>query len=224
MSANRNERPGGCLAAFLGLFRSTPTASTAEPLPYRVRADFLSPAELAFYQVVRLVVGDGAVICPKVRLPDVFFVANSQERQKHWNGIAQKHLDFLVCASQTMQPLLGIELDDKSHTRQDRIERDAFVDAVFEAANLPLIHIPTRLSYNVQDLSTLIMPHINNGASTPIKPAPVTAEDVANGMRPTCPNCKTPMVLRTSSRGQHQGKQFYGCTNYPQCRSTLPIA
>ncbi|MHB8127157.1 MAG: topoisomerase DNA-binding C4 zinc finger domain-containing protein [Desulfitobacteriaceae bacterium] len=33
-----------------------------------------------------------------------------------------------------------------------------------------------------------------------------------------CPKCSIPMVLRKSTKGQNAGREFYGCTNYPQCK------
>lgn len=33
-----------------------------------------------------------------------------------------------------------------------------------------------------------------------------------------CPRCGGNLVLRTAKRGQHAGKQFYGCERYPKCR------
>lgn len=41
---------------------------------------------------------------------------------------------------------------------------------------------------------------------------------------PLCPRCGIPMVTRTARRGEHQGKQFYGCPNYPRCREIVAIA
>jgi hypothetical protein len=55
-----------------------------------------------------------------------------------------------------MNPLFAIELDDSSHNQPDRIERDAFVDDVFAVADLPLLHIPVRGSYNTSELGVLI--------------------------------------------------------------------
>jgi len=55
------------------------------------------------------------------------------------------------------------------------------------------------------------------GAARP-SPAPTRAADP-----PLCPNCGVPMVLRVASRGEHQGKPFYGCPNYPRCREVVPI-
>lgn len=33
-----------------------------------------------------------------------------------------------------------------------------------------------------------------------------------------CPRCGGKLVLRTASKGEHKGKTFYGCSNYPKCR------
>lgn len=34
---------------------------------------------------------------------------------------------------------------------------------------------------------------------------------------PTCPWCGGRLVIRTARSGSYAGKQFYGCSNYPQC-------
>jgi restriction system protein len=38
-------------------------------------------------------------------------------------------------------------------------------------------------------------------------------------LTPTCPACSIKMVSRKSTR---QGRRFWGCRNYPQCKQTLP--
>lgn len=35
---------------------------------------------------------------------------------------------------------------------------------------------------------------------------------------PKCPECGAPMARRTARRGSNAGKQFWGCSNYPECR------
>jgi restriction system protein len=40
------------------------------------------------------------------------------------------------------------------------------------------------------------------------------------GLRQYCPKCGSPMVLRTAKHGVNQGKQFWGCSQYPNCRAT----
>ena len=39
--------------------------------------------------------------------------------------------------------------------------------------------------------------------------------------RPTCASCGVKMVERTS---RNKGQRFWGCVNYPRCKSTLPMA
>lgn len=39
-----------------------------------------------------------------------------------------------------------------------------------------------------------------------------------------CPRCGSPMVLRTATKGTNQGKQFYGCSNFPKCRQIINLA
>ena len=62
-------------------------------------------------------------------------------------------------------------------------------------------------------------------ASSPTPgPTPTAAPSLTTtGSVPLCPHCGVPMVLRTAQRGQLQGKQFYGCPNFPRCREVVPL-
>lgn len=57
-----------------------------------------------------------------------------------FNKIKAKHVDFVLCDSIQIQPLLAIELDDRSHQRKDRQDRDIFVDKAFRSAGVPIVH------------------------------------------------------------------------------------
>ena len=39
-----------------------------------------------------------------------------------------------------------------------------------------------------------------------------------------CPECGAPMVVRTAQRGARTGERFLGCSTYPKCRGTRPLA
>ena len=41
---------------------------------------------------------------------------------------------------------------------------------------------------------------------------------------PVCPRCGNSMVLRTARKGTNAGRQFWGCSGYPSCRSTMPLS
>lgn len=40
---------------------------------------------------------------------------------------------------------------------------------------------------------------------------------------PSCPICGKTMLKRMQRRGQMQGREFWGCSNYPQCNGTRPV-
>jgi four helix bundle suffix protein len=40
---------------------------------------------------------------------------------------------------------------------------------------------------------------------------------------PQCPQCGKPMALRTAKTGPHAGRQFWGCTGYPDCKGTVEL-
>ncbi len=218
MTANTNEKPG-CLSIFFPFLKKK---SVAKSLPYRLRDDFLSPAEFSFYKVLSSVVGTRLTIQSKVRLADVFFVARPNENVSYFNRIAQKHLDFLVCDSVTMKPLFGIELDDASHKRNDRQERDEFVESACKVAGLPLLRFPVQREYNSREIAAQIAPFVSEKVSVSVPPQPEVNKQVSSV--PVCPKCGIPMVLRTVAQGEHKGKQFYGCQNYPRCREMKPVS
>jgi ribosomal protein S27AE len=202
--------------------------------PYRLREDFLSAAELSFYQVLRTVVGDRTQICPKVGLGDLFF-AETGDRPKNrafTNRIDRKHVDFVLCDPKTMRPLVAVELDDRSHEREDRQQRDVFVEGVFAAAGLPLVRMPVRSAYPPWELEAKLAPYLTRVAVPPagVSPVPNKAEEpapaspvAAKDSAPTCPKCGGTMLLRTAKSGANAGGQFWGCANYPKCRSVVPV-
>jgi hypothetical protein len=221
-----SEEPRGCLAAILKLFgiqlgeplgEAGAGASNGE-LPYRLRDDFLSPAELSFYRVVRFALKERAVVCAKVNLADLFFVAQPKENQSFRNKIDRKHVDFLLCHPETMKPLVGVELDDASHRKTDRVRRDEFVDQVFAVAELPLIRVPARAAYDANALAAEFAAYLDGplgsaASSPPTPPRRGAASPPAPPPRaPTkdrmCPKCGIPMVQRVVSKGENKGRQF----------------
>jgi hypothetical protein len=186
--------------------------------PYLVRDHFLSPAEHSFFMVLKSVVADSALISIKVGLNELFY-AKSSDPSKYrifTNKIDRKHVDFLLCDPKTVQPIVGIELDDKSHQRTDRQARDEFVENVFEAAKLPLVRVPVKHSYSTSELQSFLNPYLGSG-----KQAVPSIQVTTANTQPSCPKCGSDMVLRTAKNGANQGEKFWGCSRFPQCRCML---
>ena len=179
-----------------------------------------SAAEHSFYHVLTTAASDWAVVCSKVSLGDLFYAKASDygEFLTYTNKIDRKHVDFLLCDPKTLRPLVGIELDDRSHRRRDRQERDAFVDGVFEAAGLPLVRTPVQRNYDVAELTALLRERTTPGAPRTGAAQDSPQEESPGSDVPPCPKCGSPIVLRTAKRGPNAGTQFWGCPNYPRCR------
>lgn len=136
---------------------------TEEILPYTKNRFLLSKAENNFYQVLKLSLKDTEyTICPKIRLADVIKTSKTENRQVYFNKISSKHIDFLLCNNDKFfNPILAIELDDKSHESEKVKERDKFINKVFKSAKLPILHIKANYSYKPNELKGLIENKLN---------------------------------------------------------------
>jgi ssDNA-binding Zn-finger/Zn-ribbon topoisomerase 1 len=199
-------------------------------LPYKKRDDFLSEAELYFYRTLGMYLGDKTVVCPKVGAKELVFISNcvGKDYMKFFNYIAKKHIDFVLCDAKTMQVICAVELDDKSHQKEGRKHRDAFIDRVFATAQIPLFHIKAQSSYTRNDFTDILncvhsaeSKSFVKSAQTAIKIKKETPD--ADDLVPICPKCGVRMVKRKATRGTNYGKEFYGCVNFPKCREVKEI-
>lgn len=81
-------------------------------------------------------------ILTKIRLADLIEIKHIPMSKFEWgqafNKIKSKHIDFAI--ADNMNIMILIELDDNSHNRIDRIQRDKFVDDTLEACDYKIIH------------------------------------------------------------------------------------
>lgn len=85
-------------------------------------------------------------------MADIVDLANEpKDRGRYINWILTRHIDFVLCDKPKQRPLLGIELNDSSHTRYDRAESDKFKQSVFAQVGLPLRSFDVR-SYQESDV------------------------------------------------------------------------
>jgi hypothetical protein len=122
---------------------------------YCLNEPFLSPAELVFYRALERAVGSNCRILSKVRLADLVRPEKGLDRkdwQSAFNRVCAKHVDFVVCDSAALKPIVALELDDKSHQQEKRVERDDFLNELFARLTLPLMRVPVQKSYDVRAL------------------------------------------------------------------------
>lgn len=230
-----NEKPG-CLASLFGikprrvagqpsLKPVSPSEAEPQPIapPYRLSTQIFSPAEENFYRILKQMVGEKLLVFPKMALKEFLLVTDQSNFQSHFNRIDRKHVDFLLCDPDTLQPVFAIELDDSSHRKAERGQRDIFVETTFAKAGLPLVRVPVRASYSTQELGALFRNAIQN------REIRVASQENSNQIAeatknpPICPTHGIQMVLRTARQGTNAGEKFWGCPNYPHCREIIKI-
>lgn len=164
-----------------------PIPAQQPALPYRRIPQLLTPAERDLLAVLKPLIPPGFQLYAQVRLANLVEVLPHARRDKsHWYRIQAKCVDFVVCAEADVSPRLVIELDDRSHDRPDRRERDAFVDSVLATIGLPILHIRWQRRYDPAALAQQIYAAI--GFTPPIPSAPQAPRNVpATALPPAAP-------------------------------------
>lgn len=129
-------------------------SAPSPPPAFRLKASLLTQTELRFLNVLEQAVGPEYRILSKVRVADILDVVagDNSSRQSGFNRISGKHFDFVVCSARDWAILYAVELDDSSHERRDRQERDAFLNDACNCAGLPLHRFPVQRQYSVDAL------------------------------------------------------------------------
>lgn len=116
---------------------------------YKGVNSLLTKAELNFYNTLEPVCGElNFTLFAKVRMWDLVNIVSKDNYLTCRNKVQSKHIDFVLCDARTLKPIVCIELDDKSHNREDRIARDKFVDEVLISSGYKMLHIPCAYTYS----------------------------------------------------------------------------
>ncbi len=127
--------------------------------PYQKQAFLLTKAERSFFGVLHQAVGSDYHIFSKVRLADIIRTnsgLDGSKRQSAQNRINSKHVDFLLCDPDNLAIRFVIELDDSSHEKTQRQQRDDFVNKALEAAGVPIMHVPVKQAYSLNEIKHLL--------------------------------------------------------------------
>lgn len=119
-----------------------------QPWPYSAKTHLLTRSERILFHRLLQALPDYFVMV-QVQLSQVVVV---QEKTPHWkkwwNIINQKSLDFVICDRNTLF-IAAIELDDHTHSRQERQRADAQKERALRDAGVRL------LRWHVEDMPTI---------------------------------------------------------------------
>ena len=111
-------------------------ADTERPLPtrYAKKECLMTPPERALMQVLEGLFGARFRILPQIALVSLVDKLNYNSYRNELFRV----VDFVI-ASPEFEPLVVVELNDSSHMRADRRERDRKVAEILQKASLPLV-------------------------------------------------------------------------------------
>lgn len=135
--------------------------------PYRKKLAVMSRNEQDFYRALLRASGSTYDVFGMVRMADLLEVDKGTPKRQTWqNRINCKHIDFVLCDPRTQEAILAIEVDDRSHERRDRQDRDYFVDRAFDAAGLPLLRVRATRTYSAKELKRAIRDELGSRRSS----------------------------------------------------------
>lgn len=216
-------------------------AKYGEKPGYVTRGYLFTPAERSFLGVLEQALDSRYRVFGKVRLGDIIKPAKGLAAGKHTgarNRINQKHVDFVVCTANELALVGVLELDDRSHGREERVGRDEFVDQALAVAGIPLLRFPAQKGYSVQEVrasltemflagtksAAVSTAQINIALYTPALNAIMDSNPVQSDLpAPACPKCSAAMVKRQAVKGHNAGSYFWACSTFPMCRQVVQL-
>lgn len=119
---------------------------------YNKKEYLLTQPELKFFKLIKNITEKNNLnIFSQVALYEIVTSKNI----KDFNKIKSKTIDFVI-TDVNSKIKLCIELDDTTHIRENRQQRDKFLEELFEQLNIKLIRIPVQSYYNLKDIEEKI--------------------------------------------------------------------
>jgi len=107
---------------------------------YFAKQLIMSHAEAEFFKKLYAVAGERYFVFPQVHLSALLdHKVKGQDWSIAFRHINGKSVDYVLCEKETLRPVYAIELDDFTHERNDRVDRDIEVERIFNEAGLPLV-------------------------------------------------------------------------------------
>ncbi len=148
----------GVIAFFINLIKKHSFSDTIFQNAYYKKQYLITKAEHQFFNILQEIVRDKYYVFPQIHLASLLEVKNSEKNwRSYFNKIIRKSVDFVICDKQYLKPLLVIELDDLTHYRYKRQDRDQFVNQALESVGLKCLHIRTSYSYNLEELKSQVL-------------------------------------------------------------------
>lgn len=120
---------------------------------FQTKKYIMTETELKFYKKLKNGLKERNInynIFPQVDLERIIQVKNNNNSDR--NRIKSRSIDFTITSEDCCKIICCIELDDYTHNKNNRIERDNFINNLFNSVNIKLIRIKVNNNYNIEEI------------------------------------------------------------------------
>lgn len=129
---------------------------TRKRVSYSPKEQYVTETEQAYYYILLEIAGNNYYVFPQVNLASVISKDTPGYRTELFRNVDFGFFDA------SFRPVLLIEINDGSHLRNDRKERDKSVNKICKMAKIPLLTFWTKDGINAERIKKAVNKYINN--------------------------------------------------------------
>ena len=127
---------------------------------YRDKFEFLNGAEQKLYWTLREA-APALLVFSQVSMSQVFHIdERTKDRRQKLTEIGKKSIDFLLCRPDDMSIAVAIELNGRTHEKEDRRQSDETKQRTLQEAGIPLIVLKPGEMPDVGSFRKMLAPHL----------------------------------------------------------------
>ena len=117
---------------------------------YSAKDHVMTQSEESFFKLLNDTVGDKYYVFPQIHLSSIL---NHKIKGQNWKAafshINGKSVDYVLCDKATLKTVYAIELDDSTHEKKGRMDRDTEVERMFRLSGISIKRFTTEQSRDV---------------------------------------------------------------------------
>lgn len=173
----------------------------------------------------------------EMRLLDVARASFDELQGDLFNFLLRRQARVWAIGDESREALWKMELDRPNYTNSllhDAAEHILKQKAKFapwtendsaEIAANALLILCIRINRILQSQLSKLLEHfrVHGGFTENMTAERLDARRQLTAGAPPCPKCGKPMLRRMQKKGQQQGREFWGCSDYPRCDGLRPL-
>lgn len=136
------------------------TKKKKQEYKYYFKKSVMTDREKIFYHKLLFAVGDKYLVFPQIHLSSIFSqYVKGQSFSAAFKKVNSISVDYIIVDKVTLDTLLAIELDDKTHNSKKAYDKDIEKDNLFKSINLPLIRFDS-IKISNEEINKIILSNL----------------------------------------------------------------